>query len=607
MKKNDVIFWAAVILLSVSFFAIPDLSEKTIHHLYHQDNFELLNFLSANSTIQGLPFYLEKTEDTLWGPLKSLLSGIALLLLCLRYFSKSSLSQFSIVIFLYLLITKHEVLTLPPYGDAIYGPFSDAVWLARHSLNYIEFHRQPTFTSGGPLIYPFSIYPFFLAVLIKITPSPVSFLVTIHTIVFLISAVIIATFRAICRSIMPEKEATVSSLLLLSMPLFQSMSEAINLEMPCLFFAMLTAYFILRQRFLWAGLMSILSLLVKDPGIISCGILFFSVLLWSCVETSWKGRIKLILWGIGIVMLALLKGLGRQLLIGGEQVSYNKVTFLIGWMNLRIFPAFWISLAALPILTVILLIRQRKLRGTFKEFITRELPILIMFGMVVLYLGLYLNFSALSPRYRLLLTPFFLFSLLFISFFVLKKTKIFLPLLSLIILCSFICSHGLIYDRSFKHRIDSHVWLERSLEYRNDLKLFMKTAKKLEEDFSQWTIGAPLIFAHILNFHEMGYVTKNFDIVVYGMKPGHEGLREFEGLKSLNILKTIWIGTYNERIAENVEYPISSQDKIVEEVAVADKRIVLFMGGFAIEKVRQMIEWHQRQLMMQQYSKDHEK
>ncbi len=590
-KNKNILFWLFLIAIAGAYIALEFSGSLIIKKLYDAQSFELLNKLSLNNTNESLQFYTERSEDITLGPIKSLLAGIFLIGICLKYLTESSTVIFGGSIFLYLFVTKFKILLFPPYGESIYGPFSDAIWLVRHSLNYIELHKQETFTSGGPLIYPLSIYPLFLAVIIKITKTSAAFLITIHTIVFIFSAIVISIFRKICLKVMTKEQAILSALLVLSMPLFQSMSELINMEMPCLLFAVLTAYYLIESRLILAGICALVSLLVKDPGIIACALVFMGCFLLAILETNVQKKLKIFFWGVLVIGLAFLKGFLRQLMLGKKQLTYNKIGLLIGWPNIYGFKPFWISLAVLFLLLVIWIVRYRKKEHAIKTFLKDEFIVILMFSMATLYFILYLNFSTLGNRYRLLLVPFFLFPLLYTTFIILQKFKWLNAFLISTIIFSFFCNYGFIFERNVPNALTTHNIFERSLEYRNDLILYMKLAKQIETDYSDYTIGAPLLVAESLNFNEIGYVKRSLPVIVYGMKANHEGLKDFEGIDNLDLRKTIWVGTYNDRIINEIEFPIGPHDKIMNEITSADKKIYIFKGGFAIDKMLKTLQY----------------
>lgn len=587
-KPKQIIIFSALIILAALYIFIQSYQDGFITRQFQQQNFELLNQLSGGQTgPQSLDFYLGKSEDITFGPLKSLFSGIALIIFILLCMPQATAFQFGLIIFFYLLLTKFHVLLFPPHGEAIYGPFSDAVWLLRHNMDYFQLLEQPSFNKGGPQIYPTSLYPLFLAWIMHLTPSAPSFLVCIHIIIFLFTAVMISLCREIFKNVFDHTTATLAALLVLAMPLVQSMSELINMEMPTLFFAAIFAHCLINRQMAAASFAAIGSLLVKSPGVICCVAALVCGSLLFLIEKNERGRIQYILWGLFAVFVAAAQSIIRSIIVGNE-TAYNKVGFLIGYQRMSQEPTFWLFLTALVLFLGLLIYRffkSIKTKEKFVQFLRQHFTAITMFIMAGLWYALYLNFSVLNNRYKLLVVPFFIFCMLYIFTSILKNRKVIQVILILIVGFSFFCSHGFIFDRNVKNSAHTHNIFERSLEYRNDLKLYMKLAKELETHFSDFTIGAAYQAAQALFFREIGYVDKKLDIVLYGMKSNHEGLKDFTGLQNLDIRKTIWAGNYSDQILSAIEYPIAPNDKVIKMIESGDKKIYLFMGGFGIEKM----------------------
>ena len=235
------------------------------------------------------------------------LSGLALLLICRRYLNNSNGLVFGAVIFAYLLITKWEVLFFPPYGETGAGPLAEAIWLYRHHFDYVGLFHQNTYNSGGPKIYFFSIYPGFIALLLTLMPSVPVFLFTYHVLMFVCAAAVIVLFRSMLSKIYNQEIAVLLSLLLLALPLFQSMTELIDMEMLCLFFSVMAVYFLVNKKIALAGVMAIISTAVKDPGSIACAVVFTAGVVLFLFDAEFKKKPKVLLWSAAALFFGLAK------------------------------------------------------------------------------------------------------------------------------------------------------------------------------------------------------------------------------------------------------------------------------------------------------------
>jgi len=590
MLKNlsQVLFWSVFFICSVFYFYLKQNGSSLIELLYSNGQIEFLNQICQVNQKQSLPYYIDQAQVILLGPLQVLIAGLLFLSLCLKYLTHSNPFRFGLAVFIYLVITKYDALFFPPYGESITGPFSDAIWLVHHNLDYLGLLKQDTFATLGPQIYPTSIYPLFLATLMTILPTAKVFLVVIHLIVFSMTASIVSVFRNILLKRTDKTVAICGAILLISLPLLQSMSELINMEIPCLFFAIFSVNAIICRKFAQASIFSVLSLLVKAPGSIFCALVFICAVLLFFIEPHAKDRWQRLFWGSGAVFLAILKGIIRSHIIG-EQTINNTVGFLLGWPNLRHMTVLWIFISAFVLILLLTIWNNRRNFRALIEQWSKHFHVSVMLMAASMWFLLYLNFSVMGYRYEVLLAPFFIFTLFYVTTLLIKNSLVLRNLMIVAIAICFYCAYGLVYDRDVESSIYSYNRLERSLEYRNDLKLHMKFAKDIEQNYHTLTIGAPIISAQALAFSELGYVDKPLNVFLYGFTPTN-GLKGFTGLKDIDILRTVWIGFFKSHIHTDIPYPIDPKDKILKEYFVGDKKAALFMGGLAVEKVRILIE-----------------
>jgi len=586
------IFWIASALLLPLYFLSKMFASPIIEWLFTQESFNLLNVLAGISAPQSLDFYLGIINDRIIGPAQSLTTGLFFTGLCLIYLQKNRMRTFVFAVLSFLIISKWEVLLFPPYGDSLLGPFTDAVWLVRHSLDYPALLAQGSFDTGGPQIYPASIYPLFLSTLMYYLPNPQTFLVIIHILIFAGAALTVGIIREVCRSFADDKTSLLASLIILFHPLFQSMSEQINMEVPMLTFAILTIYFIGHQKFGWASLCAILSLLIKAPGAVSCLAVFVMCLIFMMLAKSLKTRLQYLGWGLLSISSVLIKFIIRNRLIG-DQVSYNKVGWWIGLENIFGMAEFWVFVTLFILASGYFIFHFKSIIEDLKN--NKNVPkIIFLVASLVISAGWfiqYANFSIMTYRYKLLLLPFLLIGLIFC----LHKFKIHSSLInkgSLLILPIFmLCSYGLHYtwdDTNYGCNT-----FERSLEYRGDLKLHKRVALEIESQYANETIAAPPLIAQALSFFEVGYVNQPLNVMIYSMRSPMEGLSDFKGLATLDLQRTVWIGFPTDalnRIIPNFQYPVGSQDKVIKFLSSGRKKVVLFRGGFQIEKVRRTIE-----------------
>jgi hypothetical protein len=221
-----------------------------------------------------------------------------------------------------------------------------------------------------------------------------------------------------------------------------------------------------------------------------------------------------------------------------------------------------------------------------------------------MWFAMYLNLSVMGPRYKLLLAPFLILSCVFVFTYFVKSKKIVHSILVMAILLSCLGAYGLFHPTKVQSHTYSFNELERSLEYRNDLKLDQILVKTMEEEYADYHIGAPFVVAQILSLPELGYVTKPLDVTVYGMSLYYGGIKNFAGLEQMPVRESIWIGFKKNEFVHNLPFPIDPQyDKIIREVVWGDKEVVLFQGGIAIERMRRVFEYIRSKSLEQLKSK----
>ncbi len=587
------VFVVVIAAISISFLKhrVP----LAVDHLYTIGKFESLNNLTGSKNPLLLPFYQGRINDVLTGPLTSLIAGVVFLWLALTYLREVSLVFFALAVFIFLVLTRLEVLTFPPYCDTLVGPFSDAIWLLRHHFDYLSYLHQDNFINGGPQVYPNSIYPSFLALLMKLLPNPAMFLITIHLIVFVLASFTVSLLRSILLNKFDSVTSALAAVCVLSFPLFQSMSELINMEMPCLFFVMLSVYYLIQKRFLPAGIASVVALLIKAPGgIASLSVFVFSVF-FLMTDAPRPAKIRNFLIGILCLSLTVLNAKIISLI---NLVPYNHLKFLEGWLLLKP-KKYTTGFMIISLFFVIYFGARWKIREGLKKnlewLLSDHILASIIFLMTALWFFIYANFTSLLARYELLLLPFYFCAVLILLESAVKNKRILHAFLSMFVIFSCWNAYGAFYEQNV-YQPSGNLY-ERSLEYRNDLKMQMKLAEELEQHYKDYLIGAPPIIVQTLNYREVGYVKTPLDVMIYGARSPQESIKNFYGFNSIDLTKTIWVALQIDLAGQDKNYPLSSRDKIVKTIEVGDKKAFLFQGGFGIEQKRVLIELKMRGLI----------
>ena len=565
---------------------------QAVSALYSNYTFSILNILAGARGQLPLDFYLGRIQETVFGPLNVLASGLAFLIFALRYLENASWKRFSACVFAYLLFAKFEILLFPPYGDSVSGPFVEAMWLSRHHFDYLRLSQETLFIRGGPKVYLFSLYPGFIALGMKLLPGAKVFLAVNHLIIFALSAIIFALFREILRRNYPAKIAMLVTFLFLSLPLVQSQIEQLNMEVPILFFLMLSFYAMTQRKVLLAAVFSALAALVKVYALYAGFAVFLSGIFLYFNDPQRRGNIRVL--GASLLALAfVVLGAYALLFVLNPQGTVDKVGLFQGMDQIKKFPISYFFLLSLVVFFMIFV--KEKAQGASKfwdrvcRFLFQHETAAFMFLMTTGWFALFSTSAWVPPRYTLILLPSLIIAVFFSLDRLLRGEKRKEIILICLIIFSFLSSFGLVYRPV---TVQDHAVVERSLEYRNDVMLHMKIAKTLEQKFSHLTIAAPFTFAQMLAFPEIGYVSKKLDVMIYLFPCLYEGIKNFDGIENMDITRVVWVGV-NTPFMRAPYLPMGPSDFILEQLDSGNKSACLFLGGYSVNAV-----YHQGQAFM---------
>ena len=145
----------------------------------------------------------------------------------------------------------------------------------------------------------------------------------------------------------------------------------------------------------------------------------------------------------------------------------------------------------------------------------RELPLLCA-AVIIGFTILYYSINIILPRYSIWVFPF---ELIFAACF-LRKTPRFLAILSVLLIGLNIVNHcGYVYRLISPAPLHGFaMYLERSMEYRDDLICNQRMALSAEKQLQECDIVTCWPFAHMLAAPEFGYVKKPLSVVSVNMQ-----------------------------------------------------------------------------------------
>ncbi|MBK7874485.1 MAG: hypothetical protein IPJ77_01805 [Planctomycetes bacterium] len=432
---------------------------------------------------------------------------------------------FGLVVFLALLVARSYLLADPPYWDALMGAFPQGVWLAEHGFDLAGLLTQEkVFVDGGPNVYPFSLYPLAIGALLATGVAPATVFVVFHVASLACAAVAAGALYSVARARLPAPAGFLLAIAFVTAPLFQATACQMSLDMPLVACTALSLAAMDQRRFGGAFGWALAALLVKYTAVILIGAnLVLCVLLWwkprwcglAAEASSPEERARA---ARGALLHALLLGvfLVEVLLVARYAKEPAFLDPFGGWKHLflrRLWTIPEYGLAVLLFLAGLPLLVKRMLGGHARWIQVQCGVFLVAF---LLFYGQYTNTL---PRYFLQSYPV-LFLWLALSLYGSEgESHVRAGVLMVATAFHLVNQNGLFYpSRPSGWTVptvvgeiagnDGYV-LERSMEYRDDLRLNQDLARALEAFPRERTVVVanwPLL--QLLAVPELGYVDR---------------------------------------------------------------------------------------------------
>ncbi len=572
-------------VLAALFVTVKAFGPAWIEALFRAGHYAFLNAITFTQGDPGLDFYLGRSRETFLGPILQIVSAWWLVVFIARYAAGWSTRRFFLLIFLFIIGTRPEALMFPLYGDAIGGPFAEAWWLAHHGFDYPGLFQEPGYAEGGAKVYIFSIFPTYLALTMRLFRWTPLVLAVNHLVFFAMGAAMVAVLRDMIRRVIDEPIASWGSLILLFSPLFQSQTEAINMEIPCAFFLLLSMRALQEGHMNRAGIFSVLATLVKGSGVIGPAVVGGTALLRCLLRENrrtWKSELS---WAAGLFIMGFFI-VAVKFFLKDQHAAAGMIRCFRGWPSLLVIMVSRYFLAAVAVIALVGLGRFMKggwWRAWFEQgrhFYSRDLA--IVFGCALAWFLLFLNFYAVSPRYQITLYPFLLYLCIVAACLILTGDR------ARGIACVVaVTIAGLIAYGPYRHpRVDSdHVQLEEDLGYRSDMELNRRIARVLEERYPTEHIVAPFITAQMLALPEVGYMRQHREVTIYGFACRYGGIRTYAGWDALDLSQTVFVGQRPALLGDADGFMLTPRDEVLETIQWGHRKAVIFRGGVLIEYV----------------------
>jgi Dolichyl-phosphate-mannose-protein mannosyltransferase len=436
-----------------------------------------------------------------------------------------------VLLYVGLVVLHFSTLMDPVYWDTIIGSFHQAIWLKDNHLNQYELCRtMPASFFGGPKVYTISLYPLVQAVLMKILPNIPTLLLLNHLAEMAMSAGTVVILHAILRRVLNPWNAILVAGIWLSFPMFHTMVATINMDLPASFFTLLAVLLFIKNQRGWMVVALIVGVLTKQ----SVAVAIIAIMILTIVRIANRSQLK---WSLLLVFPLVLACSNPIVgLIEPKELCGSESTMIVSdWLfhPSVIFDRIKVLFTFVPDQTVYLLAAFLgsivygfvSLFGLVKEGLKkvpnriahlqsylgeRELPLLCA-AMIIGFTLLYYAISIILPRYTIWVMPYEL--ILFA--FLLRKTPKILATASIIVIAVNVVNHsGYLYRVVGPNNLQGYaMYLERSMEYRDDLICNQKMAEFAEKNLQECDILTCWPFTHKLAAPEFGYVKKPLSVV----------------------------------------------------------------------------------------------
>lgn len=520
--------------------------------------------------------------------------------------------QTKIVFFLYffafafLCLFRPRALFYPPYWDGIMGTFTEGIWLLENKFNFIKLATQELpWHMGGPRVYLITFYSSFLAIMMKVFKNQHLFLFFNHLLILGLSSGTVVLFFKMLREDFGTRIALSMSALLFFHPMYLSQSYAFNMEIPILFFAILSIYYFLRKRFILAGVFSLIAFFIKSASLaIALSLVFLYIL---CFFTIRKRKHVWIVcfYSLPIGIYAVYLFLTSRFFLGHGLPQ--KITPIGGLFQILLYAVRWPDLFCLillvPIGFLVLLIKYKRLSRTennksiqrkflmLRDLLKKDRLTVISLVICAILLILLANYVSVLPRYLLLGLPFFF---ILVAQLILRHTKKYLfYLISGLVLVFFLLNlRGDIYQgyrdiwadvfklrqletiADYKFCNDGHI-LESTLGYEKEMELNLATAKFIEENYSDKKIISNWPISHMLWHPGYGYVKKNL-FVIDIQKSSLFADKIFENIKIDDPEDYVWVYTKNIFSIGTPEVYDPQKDILLKKMMRGTHQILIF-------------------------------
>ena len=479
---------------------------------------------------------------------------------------------------LFLFLTRWDILTNPPYWDAMVGPFVEAVWLKNNHFDFWKLiTEQPGYCEGGAAVYLWSIVPTFYAGLYNLLDTPTAVFVSLHSLYFVLAGLMAAVTYDIARRSFrfPAHIALLAVANILSYPIYSGQIDSIGADLLVSFACLLVAREFLLCHYWRASILSVAALLIKESAILICFMNFSWGLVFGvihrhntkkCMALVFSSLLPVVFrYGVVALLSFLREKPWSSVGSMGIDAAFRHQLHSVGLSCPEIYCFYLICMVLSAGLIIKSLARQKNLRslgewindplslkGCFPQFYAGSIA-------TIFFVFQWMNPNCL-PRY---ITWYLAF---FFLFFIATALKVRLPIryvtliFSIVLFVSLVNQNGELRPELPLKLGRNGYWLERSREYRHELQSNQRIARFLEKYAQNNYIlcHGPMDIA--LAVPEMGYVSQPLNVFSATQKAAHfKNIRHITDLKASD-LGRIWVLYQPNSFDFLSEYPLAPQE-----------------------------------------------
>jgi len=431
------------------------------------------------------------------------------------------------IAFVLLLLMNLQVLTDPPYWDALTGIYSQAVWLKDHNFDYFQLWHQPKWVDGGPHVKILYVLAPVYALLIKFLGAGWAF-TSIHIFNIFCAALTFTLFYVFLRDHMPDKLALLWCSAAALDPIWSGQVASLYIEIPQAACYGATILALHRRRYLLAALFCLVAFLVKSSALL----LALAMLIWFIgyrlglhFTVDYNNTHKKI-WPDAYVAapFPVLFWLANQMNADNFKLQWNLSDI---FYSVKILLPFQTGILVLTGFILAVTLIRWKLWGTDYWYNDR---FLIVSFLTILTGGFWAAYHLYPlPLCRYAASVVFPMIALLGLLVTRWSYRMAVLLACLLIIIGAANQYGLLLPSLPTPVARSGEHLERSREYLLDLTSNQRVCRFLEKNYFDHPIVVKYPFAHMLSSSDLGYVRKPLpDIHVAGRRPTFTQTRQFE-------------------------------------------------------------------------------